>query len=179
VRKALIAILFTTSFSGCQRQISVSGGYTINLKNGFYWLQIIGTSNQFRGQLETFILQEDPDNCHEIWRPHPSGLGNQITKLCGWKVQRSNVPILGSTDHESITLASVAPGIISLSGTFSRNTLTLTGWQPSPMVLTRATLNYYQQQLDSLSQFAQAKTNNTFPKDLKRCVAFWSTNCIN
>jgi len=156
----------------------ISGNYSVTLSNGFYWLQLVQASSQvLSGQLETFIVIEDRENCHEIWRPHPSGYGNEITTLCGWKVQHDTVPLVGNIDGENIFLRSVTPGI-SLSGFLKGDQVTLTGWSPSPIGLKRAEFKNYQQQLDRWNALTQAKNTSTFPEGLRSCTAFWDTNCI-
>lgn len=179
-RSSCILLLTVALFTlRCGKSQQVTGMYSATWQNGFYWMQLVSSdNNQIKGQFETHILIEDKSNCHEIWRPDPSGLGNNITSVCGWKIQDEVTPVGGVIDGQSITISSVTPGF-SVSGTLDKDRLTLIGGgQPSPMVFTRTSLDQYQQLSGRWTLVAQTKNAAVFP-NLPPCTGIASTNCIN
>ena len=126
---AAVAVLTT---SACRREIS--GKYMAKFTNGVYWLQLVRTpDNHLTGQLESATLGQDGE------------------------VQRESVGVTGAVNGDNVTISASMFGlqVVTLAGTIDGNKLTLTGGQPSPMLLTRADLSDYQQQVKALA--AQSK----------------------
>ena len=174
--QGMIALL-ALSMLGCQHR--ASGTYMLTASDGFCWLQLIESSGQqINGQLETFTVVVDRDNCRKIWRPHPSGYGNQITSVCAWKVQHNTVAVVGNSYPNAIVLHSLTSQF-TLSGRIHGGELILTGWGPSPLVLKRAGLDRYEQQSTEWERVVRSRNASFLPTGLKRCAGFWDTNCIN
>ena len=132
VRTLCITVVALAILSSCQREIS--GKYLAKFSNGVYWLQLVRTpDNHLSGQLETSILAKD-------------GI-----------ISRNAVSITGAVNAGNVTISASLFGLpmVTLSGTFEGNKLTLTGAEPSPVVLTRSDLKEYQQQIDSLNAQSQ------------------------
>jgi hypothetical protein len=118
--------------NGCQR--GVSGKYLARFTNGIYWLQLVKTSdNHVAGQLETLLLDKDGT------------------------IERNAVAVTGAADGGNVTMSASLLDLqtLTLSGTLSGNKLTLTGGQPSPVVLTRSNLSDYEREVNVLN--SQAK----------------------
>lgn len=118
--------------SGCQREIS--GTYIAKFTDGVYWLQIVRTpDNHLTGQLETLVLGKDG------------------------KIERETVSVIGAVNAGNVTISASQLGlqVVTLSGTLDGNKLTLTGGQPSPIILTRSNLSDYQRQVNALNALSQ------------------------
>ncbi|SPE22764.1 hypothetical protein SBA5_360002 [Candidatus Sulfotelmatomonas gaucii] len=127
----LTALILIT---GCHRDIS--GSYLATDQNSVAWLQLVRTpDNHLTGQLAASIVKPDGT------------------------IEHSNVSVSGAVDGENVTLSgSGFLGLQSfiLAGTLKGDTLTLTGAQPIPVTLKRATLTVYQQQIATLNTRSQA-----------------------
>jgi hypothetical protein len=148
--------------SGCQREIS--GTYIAKFTDGVYWLQLVRTpDNHLTGQLETLVLGKDG------------------------KIERETVPVIGAVNAGNVTISASQLGlqVVTLSGTLDGDTLTLTGGQPSPIVLTRSDLSDYQRQVNTLNAQSQGilaakdaaavrqrteRTQQTFISEIDRIV---------
>jgi hypothetical protein len=74
-------------------------------------------------------------------------------------IDRKSAPITGAVDGENVTLSgSRLFGLetLTLSGTLEGDKLTLTGAQPTPMILTRSSLTEYQSQMAALDAKSQS-----------------------
>jgi chromosome segregation ATPase len=129
---ALLVVAALAMLSGCQQEIS--GKYIAKFTNGVCWLQLVRTpDNHLTGQLQTSILSKDG------------------------KIERNSVPVTGAVNAGNVTISASMFGLqmVTLSGTFEENKLTLTGSEPNPIVLTRSDMKEYQQQVNSLDAQAQ------------------------
>ena len=125
---SLYVIAAMVLLSGCQREIS--GKYLGRFTNGICWLQLVRTpDNHLTGQLETLVLGSHG------------------------KIERNAVSVTGAVNAGIVTISASLWGVptVTLSGTFDGNRLTLTGGQPSPMVLTRSDISEYQQQVNTFT----------------------------
>src|SRR5580704_1654640 len=128
----LCVIIAVFLLNGCQREIS--GKYLAKFTNGICWLQLVKTpDNHLTGQLETLILRADGE------------------------VERSDVSVTGAVNGRDFTISASAFGlqVLALSGTLAGNQLTLTGGQPSPLLLERSDLNEYERETNALNVTAK------------------------
>jgi hypothetical protein len=120
--------------SGCKKDIS--GTYLGSDGATVVWLQLVRTlDNHLTGQLAASVLKADGG------------------------VDRRSVSVTGAVDGENVTLT--GHGLLglqtdSLSGTFESGKLTLTGVQPTPIILTRSALSDYQSQVAALDAKSQS-----------------------
>lgn len=160
---ALYLALLSILAGGCQREIS--GKYMAKFTNGVYWLQLVRTpDNHLTGQLESSILGQDG------------------------KIARESVSVSGAVNGSNVTISATMFGlsVVTLSGSLDGNRLTLTGGQPSPMVLVRADISDYQKQVNALNTQSQgiltanaaartrqrtAQTQQNFVSEIARLVA--------
>lgn len=129
---ALYAILVALLLNSCDREIS--GNYIAKFTNGMYWLQLVKTpDNHLTGQLEEFLLRADG------------------------RIDRDTIAVAGAVDGSIVTMSATTLGlqVLTLSGSFDGNTLTLTGGQPSPVLLARSSLAEYQRGVNALSAQSQ------------------------
>lgn len=114
--------------NGCQRE--VSGKYLGKFTDGICWLQLVRTpDNHLAGQLETLVLTADA------------------------RVERNDVSVTGAVNGKDVTISASTFGIqvLALSGTLNGNRLTLTGGQPSPLLLERSDLSEYGKEVNALN----------------------------
>lgn len=120
--------------SGCKKDIS--GTYLGSDGTAVVWLQLVRTpDNRLTGQLAASLLKTDGT------------------------IDRRSVSVTGAVDGENVTLA--GHGLLglqtdSLSGTFESGKLTLTGVQPTPIILMRSALSGYQSQVAALDAKSQS-----------------------
>ena len=120
--------------TGCKRDIS--GTYLGSDAATVVWLQLVRTpDNHLTGQLSASLLKADGT------------------------IDRRSVSVTGAVDGESVTLT--GHGFLglqtdSLSGTFESGKLTLTGVQPTPIILKRSALTDYQAQVAALDAKSQS-----------------------
>src|SRR6266849_4443661 len=128
----LAALLMT----GCQREIS--GTYMTKFPNAVVWLQLVKT----------------PDN-------HLTGQFVGLTLEADGKIDQKNANVAGAVDGETMILSTA--GIFgmqggTLSGNLNGSKLTLSGPQLTPVVLNRAGLDEYQNEVKALN----AKSRHIF-----------------
>jgi hypothetical protein len=133
-RLSLCGVAALAILCGCQRDIS--GTYLASDLGSVAWLQLVRTpDNHLTGQLTVSVLKPDG------------------------RIERNSAAITGAVAGENVTLSgSGLFGLqsVTLSGTFSGDTLTLTGEQAEPLVLRRAPLTGYQTQASELNGRSQA-----------------------
>lgn len=128
---ALLAATTLLSAFACSRKIS--GQYLATNGNGLCWLQIVRTpDSRVTGQLVTMLISQDG------------------------KIGRRSTELTGVSDGSNIVLSST--GLLdhfTLSGDLKHDRLTLTGAQPSSIVLDRSDLSEYENAAASLSRRSQ------------------------
>jgi hypothetical protein len=133
-RLSLCLVAVVVLLSGCKKDIS--GTYLSSDGATIVWLQLVRTpDNHLTGQLAASLLKVDGG------------------------VDRRSVSVTGAVDGENVTLT--GHGLLglqtdSLSGTFESGKLTLTGVQPTPIILTRSALSDYQSQVATLDAKSQS-----------------------
>ena len=150
------AAMAVATLNGCRREIS--GKYMGKFTNGVYWLQLVRTpDNHLTGQLESAILGQDG------------------------KVERESVGVTGAVNGNNVTISASMFGlqVVTLSGTLDGNKLTLTGGQPSPMLLTRSDMSDYQQQVDALTAQSKRITSANAAALVRRRTAQTQQNFIS
>jgi hypothetical protein len=122
-------VLAIAILSGCQR--GVSGAYMTKFTNGVALLQLVRT----------------PDN-------HLTGQFVGLTLEADGKIDQKNANVAGAVDGETMILSTA--GIFgiqggTLSGNLNGSKLTLSGPQLTPVVLNRADLDEYQNEVKALN----------------------------
>jgi hypothetical protein len=132
-RLSLSVIAVLVLLTGCKRDIS--GTYLVSDNYTVVSLQLVRTpDNHLTGQLAASVMKPDGS------------------------IDRKSAPITGAVDGENVTLSgSRLFGLetLTLSGTLEGDKLTLTGAQPTPMILTRSSLTQYQSQMAALDAKSQ------------------------
>jgi hypothetical protein len=133
-RLSLCVVAVFVLLTGCKKDIS--GTYLTSDNSTVLSLQLVRTpDNHLTGQLAASVMKPDGS------------------------IDRNSAPITGAVDGENVTLSgSRLFGLqtLTLSGTLEGDKLTLTGVEPTPMILTRSTLTQYQAQVAALDARSQS-----------------------
>jgi hypothetical protein len=141
--------------SSCQRE--VSGKFLAKFSNGVYWLQIVRTpDNHLTGQLESLLIGKDG------------------------RIQREAVAVTGAVNAGNVTISATMFGlqVVTLSGALDGSKLTLTGGNPSPLVLGRSDMSEYEQVAKDLNIQSQRIITATASAQARQRMALAQRNLV-